>query len=153
MALLVERYKAYVTAPLREPEPVMACTREYQRTNDHLADFVDSCIERGLPTEAAVGSVLGVDDAPATMCLDAAFTEYKEWAKNENVPALQQRIKKMVLQKYLERVIGRPSAAAATPSGTADGAPAVKSNSVVWKGVRIINRWTTGTQGQGGFDA
>jgi P4 family phage/plasmid primase-like protien len=147
MALLVERYKAYVTAPLREPEPVMACTREYQRTNDHLADFVDSCIERGLPTEAPVGSVLGADDAPATMCLDAAFAEYKEWAKNENVPALQQRIKKVVLQKYLERVIGRPSAA----SGTADGASGAKSNSVVWKGVRIINRWTTGTQG--GFDA
>jgi P4 family phage/plasmid primase-like protien len=136
MALLVNRYKVYLTAPLREPEAVMACTREYQRTNDHLADFVDSCIERvPVSTQSTTdGDGTGGACDGALMCLDAAFSSYKEWAKQENVPALQQRIKKIVLQKYLERYIGKPTTV------SPNGMKSTSANS--WKGVRLVNRWS-----------
>lgn len=43
IAYLIERYRDYVRDGLREPEEVMKCTREYQRNNDHVTDFIESC--------------------------------------------------------------------------------------------------------------
>lgn len=123
MALLIQHYKQYVSSPLCEPESVMACTREYQRTNDHLADFVDNCVERVSAEDERELSVMTIDDA---------FGEYKEWARNENIPVMQQRITKTTLLKYLNRYLGKPNSPA--PNHRTN-----KGEMNAWKGVRIFS--------------
>ena len=89
MAILLKYYGDYVTAKkLAEPDGVMQCTREYQKTNDHMADFVDNCIEK-------------VDGE--ALLLDDVFFEFKEWVKTDQVPIKVP--KKGVLQKYLDRAL------------------------------------------------
>ena len=128
MAILIQYYKAYMSSTLCEPEPVLACTREYQRTNDHLADFVDSCIERVSGSEEDAGTV--------SLAIDDAFSEYKEWARNENIPAMQQRITKTTLLKYLTRYLGKPNA-------HSSGARTKKGDPSAWKGARIYSNAPT----------
>jgi len=43
ISYLIERYRDYMRDGLREPEEVLKCTREYQRNNDHITDFIESC--------------------------------------------------------------------------------------------------------------
>lgn len=90
MAMLIDYYKIYISRPLEEPPSVTSCTREYQRTNDHMADFVDSSIE------AHDSSLLRSDEV---------FEEFKEWIKRENVPL--KNAKRSALQKYIDRSIGK----------------------------------------------
>lgn len=102
MSLLLQYYRRYVSRSLEEPEAVIRCTRDYQRTNDHMADFVDTCVERVKQTQpqdeggdAAGSTFLGIDEA---------FNEFKEWAKADDVPF---KPSKKVLQKYLDRALVR----------------------------------------------
>lgn len=89
MAILIRYYKWYVDErKLIEPDAVMQCTRDYQKTNDHMADFVDSRIE------AVEGEALALDDV---------FFDFKEWVKTDQVPIKVP--KKGVVQKYLDRAL------------------------------------------------
>ncbi|PNH04444.1 putative helicase [Tetrabaena socialis] len=91
MSLLIEYYKTrYAKKKIQEPDAVMACTREYQKNNDHFADFTDTCIER-----ASESDLLRMADA---------FSEFRAWVKDDNIPI---RVpKKKDVQKYLDRVLG-----------------------------------------------
>ncbi|GAX84770.1 hypothetical protein CEUSTIGMA_g12192.t1 [Chlamydomonas eustigma] len=91
MALLIDYYKRYVSTPLHEPDAVVECTREYQRTNDHMADFLDTCLVVGCPNNV-------------TVTMDEVFSEFKEWVREDQVPL--RSVKKSELRKYLERAIG-----------------------------------------------
>jgi P4 family phage/plasmid primase-like protien len=108
-AMLIEAFKRFVKRPIVEPPSVTACTREYQRTNDHLADFVDSCIER----------------APeGTLSIDQAYNALREWARAESIQ-LPKTHRRPCLIKYLDRYTGRPQ-----PTGTAQ-------NRACWPGLRM----------------
>ena len=112
MSILIRYYKSYTSRVLDEPSQVVQCTRDYQRTNDHLADFVDSCVEK-----ACAG------DTQQDLTLDEAFKELKDWVKRDNVPIKVS--KKGGIQKYLERALGRGQV------------PDAKGKSTVWRGWRL----------------
>lgn len=86
MALLIEYYKLYKMEGIQEPEDVLACTREYKRQNDHLADFIHSCTEK---------------KESAFLSLNDAFAELKSWAKDDNIPVKIPT--KSELEKYLSK--------------------------------------------------
>ena len=71
MAMLLEYYKLYKVEGMTEPEEVMKCTNEYKRQNDHLAEFIHTCVEK---KESKV------------MYLNDAFNELKSWVKDDNIP-------------------------------------------------------------------
>jgi phage/plasmid-associated DNA primase len=88
MALLLDYYRRFDHVKIDEPEAVMECTRLYQRTNDHLADFMDTCIEPS-------------DDATAMLGIDEVFAQLREWIKDEAIPIKPP--KKHDAQAYLDR--------------------------------------------------
>ena len=91
MAMLLDYHRRYAhSSKVEEPEAVMACTREYQRNNDHMADFIDSCIEPA-PEPATV------------LTLNDAFDEFKDWIKTDNIPV--KAPKKREFQQYLDRCL------------------------------------------------
>lgn len=95
MSFLVEHYRVkYRGKKIKEPEQVMKCTREYQKNNDHYADFVDTCLERA-PEEDK--EFLTVTDA---------FAEFRGWVRDDNIPVKMPRKKE--LQKYLDRALCKP---------------------------------------------
>jgi P4 family phage/plasmid primase-like protien len=110
-AMLIEAFKRYIQRPIHEPAPVTACTRDYQRTNDHLADFIDSCIEK---TPAA----------DSTLRIDQAYAALRDWARAESIQ-LPRSQKRSCLVKYLDRYTGRSQ-----PSGTT----ALRAS---WPGLRL----------------
>ena len=107
MAMLIHvYYRKYSARSLEEPAAVMQCTRDYQRTNDHMADFVDSCIERVPPPPFVPGAPPATPPAPPPMLgIDEAFEEFKQWVRADQVPIKVP--KKGSVQKYLERALGR----------------------------------------------
>jgi P4 family phage/plasmid primase-like protien len=115
MAMLIDYHRRFATVKLDEPEAVMACTRDYQRNNDHMADFVDSCLER---VPARVGTP---EDQLPVLLLDDAFAELKDWVRRDNIPF---RVgKRNDIKAYLDRALGR-----CTPLGR---------GRMGWRGVRM----------------
>ena len=114
IAMLIEYRRRFAHTKMEEPEAVLACTREYQRNNDHMADFVDSCVETA--------------PEPATLLtLDDAFQEFKEWARADCVPV--RNFKKRDLKSYIDRNMAR--------SVNVSGRPC-------YRGYRIRDRFATG---------
>lgn len=75
-----------------EPEAVTKCTRDYQRTNDNLADFLDTCIERD---PARVGEW--------SLTIGDAFNELREWIREDAVPI--KLPKKSEIKAFLDRTL------------------------------------------------
>jgi P4 family phage/plasmid primase-like protien len=92
MAMLINYYKQYIACILEEPDAVTKFTREYQRNNDHMADFVDSCIEKDAASPSS-----------ALLLVDDAFQEFKEWVKSDGVRITMP--KKAVFQRNLDRTV------------------------------------------------
>lgn len=90
MAMLLEYHKLYKVEGNPEPEEVLACTREYKRQNDHLADFMHSCVE---------------DKMGAFLSINEAFAELKAWAKEDNIPIKIPT--KAELEKYMAKQCGK----------------------------------------------
>lgn len=109
-SMLIEAYKRYILKPIIEPPTVTACTREYQRTNDHIADFIDSCIEHSIESK---------------LTIDQAFTAFREWARAENVP-LPKSLKRASLVKYIDRWLGRTRTMATEPVSR-----------TIWNGIKL----------------
>jgi P4 family phage/plasmid primase-like protien len=86
MALLLEYYKLYKVEGITEPEEVLKCTNEYKRQNDHLAEFIHTCIEK---------------KDSKFMYLNDAFAELKNWVKDDNIPIKIPT--KAELEKYFTR--------------------------------------------------
>jgi P4 family phage/plasmid primase-like protien len=89
MSTLLEYYKLYKTEGITEPEEVLACTREYKRQNDHLADFIHNCID---------------NKDTGFLGLNEAFGELKSWVKDDNIPVKIPT--KAELEKYLAKSFG-----------------------------------------------
>lgn len=85
-AMLLEYYKLYRVEGIQEPEDVLACTREYKRQNDHIADFVHNCMEK---------------KDSQFLSLNDAFAELKAWAKDDNIPIKIPT--KSELEKYISK--------------------------------------------------
>jgi P4 family phage/plasmid primase-like protien len=118
MAMLIEYRRRFVHTKLEEPEAVLACTREYQRNNDHMADFVDSCMEL-------------VPEQTVLLTLDDAFHEFKEWARADCVPV--RNFKKRDLQSYMDRNVARS---------------AKVGGRLCYRGYRIRDRFAAGSDEQ-----
>jgi P4 family phage/plasmid primase-like protien len=91
MGLLLEYYRAYQVNGLAEPPEVLATTKEYQRSNDFIADFISDKIEMNAP-----GVMLDVNDM---------YAEFKEWWRLENMKGTQPRRRELVV--VMERKYGR----------------------------------------------
>lgn len=90
MSLLVEYYKKNVTEKIVEPDEVLECTREYQRRNDIIADFLDSAVVR---------------DETGFLQLGEAFNDFKSWLKDEG--CTDRSMRKSDFQSYIEKVYGK----------------------------------------------
>lgn len=88
MSMLLNYYKIYKLEGMHEPEDVMKCTHEYKRNNDHMSDFVYSCIEK---------------KDGASLSLNEAFSELKSWVRDDNIS--MKIPTKPDLQKYLSKVL------------------------------------------------
>jgi P4 family phage/plasmid primase-like protien len=93
MGMLLERFKEVAVHGYPEPPEVMECTKQYQRDNDVLTDFFESCIVQVDPN---------INAQP--LCIDTAFEELKFWARSENLPC--KIPKKKELQSFLCKRIG-----------------------------------------------
>jgi P4 family phage/plasmid primase-like protien len=95
MAMLIEYHKRSAAAghKIDEPEAVMRCTRDYQRNNDHMADFTDTCIEKA-------------PDPVTLLSTDDVFHAFKAWLQTDNIPTAK-NTKKRDLQAYLDRYLTR----------------------------------------------
>jgi P4 family phage/plasmid primase-like protien len=90
MSLLIEYYKKIVTNKIKEPDEVMECTREYQRRNDIIMEFLDTAVEK------SENGFLSVGDA---------FVEFKNWLKEEGVN--DRTMRKTDFQNYIEKKFGK----------------------------------------------
>lgn len=57
MGMLLHYYKQYKLNGMAEPDEILKCTREYQRNNDFVSDFVEACT---VPAENAFASITDV---------------------------------------------------------------------------------------------
>eukprot|EP00798_Chlamydomonas_sp_ICE-L_P017269 gene17269-biopygen26180 len=120
VSMLVHIYTSTFGQALEEPEPVMACTHQYQRDNDHLANFVEKCIEK-------------VEEDPVettALTLDAVFEEWKIWNKAESDGIAggggATKIRKGSMKKYLDQALRTKGIR-------------VKGVGVVYEGFRLID--------------
>lgn len=120
MSLLIDIYKRNMNKRLVEPEEVTACTREYQKNNDHMADFVDTCLER-------------VDDQNSFVMVNDIFQEFKDWIREDNIPIKVP--KKKDVQNYLDKNLSK--------------AAYIGGGRVVYKGIRIKDRTGAAGLGEG----
>jgi P4 family phage/plasmid primase-like protien len=93
MGMLLDYYRLYQVEGLVEPEEVMSCTREYQRKNDFVADFIAEAVD------------VVPQDPSAYVRVDDLYEEFKEWARTENVAFKVPRRKDV--QGHLERTFGK----------------------------------------------
>jgi len=94
MALLIEYYRKYAAEGIKEPDEVMKCTRDYQRSNDIMMDFIEQEIDK----------VPG--DDRSQISLSDIFTRFQQWVK-DNAPQMKSMITKKTLRAALEKNIGK----------------------------------------------
>ena len=94
MSLLIEYYKKNMTDKIVEPDEVLECTREYQRRNDIIADFLDSAVVKD-------------DSGSGFLQLGEAFNDFKSWLKDEG--CTDRSMRKSDFQSYIEKVYGKAS--------------------------------------------
>lgn len=92
MSLLLQYYKRYKEHGIHEPEDVLKCTKQYQRSNDVIGEFMDAFI---------------IKEEGSTIDLDDLYEEYKEWHKTESISGklLRKKGLKDYLDKYLSKSI------------------------------------------------
>lgn len=79
MSMLIEYHKEYIKNGIKEPEEVLKCTREYQRSNDCYLDFVESELEKSNDN-----SLIKAD----------AYTCFKLWVVDNAPPHFKSIVKK-----------------------------------------------------------
>ena len=92
--LLLEYYVKYRREGLKEPEEVTKCTREYQRANDIIMDFVEQMLEK-LP-----------DGTNGSVPVAEAWTEFQKFIK-DNVPQMKNTFQKKSFTLAVDRIIGK----------------------------------------------
>lgn len=92
MSILIEYYKKIMANKVKEPDEVLECTREYQRRNDIIMDFLDNAVEKN------DSGFLAITDA---------FMEFKMFLKEEGVT--DRGMRKADFQAYIEKMYGKPT--------------------------------------------
>lgn len=92
MGLLIHYYKSYKEFGIHEPEDVLKCTRQYQRSNDVIGEFMDAFIKK---------------EAGSKVDLDDIYEEYKEWYKTESIPG--KVLRRKGLREYLDKNLVKPT--------------------------------------------
>ena len=90
MGMLLDYYRKYQIDGIHEPPDVLATTKEYQRSNDYIADFVADRLEM------VPGGSLPVDEM---------YSEIRAWFKNESMKGNLPRRRELVT--IMERKFGR----------------------------------------------
>jgi P4 family phage/plasmid primase-like protien len=88
MSLLIENFKLYKENGIFEPEEVLQCTKNYQRSNDTIGEFLDAFITKQLKSH---------------LFLDELYEEYKDWYKSESI--VGKVLRKKNLKEYLDKHI------------------------------------------------
>lgn len=86
MSLLIRYYKDYKENGIYEPEDVLRCTKDYQKTNDSLAEFITDFIK---PKDDGI------------LSLNELYDELKQWHQNEGFGG--KPMKKANLSTYLNK--------------------------------------------------
>ena len=86
MALLIEYFKQYKAHGIHEPEEVLQCTKNYQRNNDTVGEFMDAFVKK---------------EMDSTLYLDELYEELKEWHKTESIGG--KILRKKGLREYLDK--------------------------------------------------
>jgi P4 family phage/plasmid primase-like protien len=97
MSLLIHYFKIYKDHGIYEPAAVLQCTKNYQRSNDVLGEFMDTFI---------------VKDANKVLLLEDMHNEYKEWHKTESIGC------KLLRKKGLKEYFDKHIATSSTVNGT-----------------------------------
>lgn len=92
MSLLIEYYKKLMMNKVKEPDEVLECTREYQRRNDIIMDFLDNAVEK---------------HETGFLAITDAFMEFKMFLKEEG--ATDRGMRKADFQAYIEKQYGKSS--------------------------------------------
>ena len=90
MSLLIEYYKKYTKVGIKEPEEVLQCTREYQKSNDIFLEFVEQELIRS--------------DTSFMPC-NEAIEMFKAWVKDNNMPPISMKKKDFI--KSLGKTLGK----------------------------------------------
>ena len=88
MSLLIHYFKMYKDHGIYEPTAVLQCTKNYQRSNDVLGEFMDTFI---------------VKDENKVLLLEDMHNEYKEWHKTESIGC--KLLRKKGLKEYFDKHI------------------------------------------------
>jgi P4 family phage/plasmid primase-like protien len=92
MSILLEYYKKYKDEGISEPEEVTKCTKEYQKSNDVISEFIDDQIET---------------DDTSFLTIIEIYDEFKVWIRYSNPSTKVPRRKEV--QTYLEKHLGKTS--------------------------------------------
>lgn len=81
MSLIIEYYKKYMETGIVEPEEVLKCTKDYQKNNDFILEFIETELEKYEPGFVTITDILAL---------------FKTWAK-ESLPNMKTFKKKDIL--------------------------------------------------------
>ena len=87
MSILIHYYKKYLDEGIYEPEEVLACTKEYQKDNDTIKNFIHERIEKS---------------EDSFMSQTELYTDFKYWYKESGEPMKNIPNKKNVV-KYINK--------------------------------------------------
>jgi P4 family phage/plasmid primase-like protien len=90
MSMLVSYYGKMLTHTYPEPNEVLECTREYQRRNDILADYIDTHLCKG----------------NGNTTIDSIYDDFKSWLKEEGL--YDRGIRKSDLLTAVQKVHEKP---------------------------------------------
>jgi len=92
LSMLIMYFKQYSINGIKEPEEVLKCTREYQRANDHMSDFIDHIL---------------VEDVAGFVTIQELFSEYKTWAREDNLNAklMNRKDFEIYLEKNFAKIV------------------------------------------------
>jgi P4 family phage/plasmid primase-like protien len=93
MSILIHYYKKYLDEGIYEPEEVLACTKEYQKDNDTIKNFIHERIE---------------ESEGAFMSQTELYTDFKYWYKDSGEPMKNVPNKKNVV-KYMTKELSNPT--------------------------------------------
>ena len=93
MSILIHYYKKYLDEGIYEPEEVLACTKEYQKDNDTIKNFIHERIE---------------ESEGAFISQTELYTDFKYWYKDSGEPMKNVPNKKNVV-KYMTKELSNPT--------------------------------------------
>jgi P4 family phage/plasmid primase-like protien len=92
LSMLIDYHRRNVGRKYREPDDVMECTREYQRRNDYIADFIDTRLMK---------------DAKGMLMVDEAYVDFRQWIRDDGITSERTALSKPDFSGYMEKQLGK----------------------------------------------